>query len=123
MQAEVVRFLSTGGERFGERTLSEVEPKRDFYTLLEIARLLHVPLRSVLEWLETGEVEAELNPFNGRWKIAKASLQGFEPVGQTDEELAWRYEKKRLLAELHAERERADRKRDRADRERSRSDR
>ena len=123
METEVIRFLSTGDKRYGEGALPVGEPKRDFYTPLETARLLQVPLRSVLEWLKTEEVEAELDPINGRWKISKASLKGFESVGQTDEELAWRYEKERLLAELHAERERADRESDRADRERSRAER
>lgn len=115
--------MSTGGEKLGEGTLPAGESGRDFYTPSEAARLLQVPLRGVLKWLETGEVEAELDSLNGRWKIPKTSLKGFGAVGQTEEELVWRYEKERLLDELHAERERADRERDRADRERSRADR
>ncbi len=123
MEAEAFRLLSNGGERSGEGTLPAGESGRDFYTPSEAARLLQVSLRSVLKWLETGEVEAEVDPLNGRWKISKASLQSFGAVEQTEEELVWRYEKERLLAELHAEQERADRERDRADRERSRADR
>ena len=123
MEAEVVWLMSTGGERFGEGGLPAGESGRDFYTPSEAALLLQVPLRSVLKWLETGEVEAEVDSLNGRWKISKSSLKGFGAVGQTEEELVWRYEKEHLLAELHAERERADRERDRADRERSRADR
>ena len=121
--AEVLQLLSTGGERFGEGPLPARESGRGFYTPSEAARLLQVPLRSVLKWLETGEVEAELDSLNGRWKISKASLRSFGAMGQTEEELVWRYEKERLLDELHAERERADRERDRADCERSRADR
>ncbi len=123
MEAEVLRLVSTGGERSGEGTLPAGESGRGFYTPSEAARLLQVPLRSVLKWLETGEVEAELDSLNGRWKISRSSLKGFGAVGQTEEELVWRYEKERLLAELHAERERADREHDRADRERNRADR
>ena len=120
--AEVLQLLSTGSERSGEGTLPAGESGRDFYTPSEAARLLQVPLRSVLKWLETGEVEAEVDPLNGRWKVSKASLQSFGAVKQTKEELEWRYEKERLLAELQAERERADGERDRADREHNRAD-
>lgn len=115
--------MSTGGERSGEETLPKEEPGRGFYTPSEVARLLQVPLQDVLKWLETGEVEGELDSLNGRWKISKASLKSLGVVGQTEEGLAWRYEKERLLTELHAERERADRERDRAVRERGRADR
>ena len=115
--------MSTGGERLGEGALPLGESGRGFYTPLEAARLLQVPLRSVLKWLETGEIEAELHSLNGRWRISKSSLKGFGAAGQTEEELVWCYEKDRLLAELHAERERANRERDRADREHARADR
>lgn len=125
--------MSAGGERLGEGTASETpegEPvvrrrqtDGDFYTPSEAARALRMPLRSVLEWLAAGEIEAELDPLSGRWKIPEASLKSSEPVRQTKEELAWRYEKERLLAELHGERERAERERERADRERDRADR
>ncbi len=123
MVAELVRLLSTGGERAGEEALPEEEPGRGFYTLSEAARLLRAPVRSVLEWLETGEIEAELHSRNGRWRISKSSLKGFGAVGRTEEEFAWRYEKEHLLTELHAERERANRERDKAVRERGRADR
>lgn len=123
MVAELVRLLSTGGETAGEEALPEEELGRGFYTLSEAARLLRAPVRSVLEWLETGEIEAELHSRNGRWRISKSSLKGFGAVGRTEEEFAWRYEKERLLTELHAERERANRERDRAVRERGRADR
>ncbi len=86
--------MSTGGEKSGEGTLPARESGRDFfYTPSEAARLLQVPLRSVLKWLEAGEVEAELDSLNGRWKIPKASLKGFGAVGQKEEELVWRYER------------------------------
>ncbi len=123
MVAELVRLLSIGGERTGEEALPEEEPGRGFYTLSEAARLLRVPVRSVLECLETGEIEAELHSRNGRWKISKSSLRGFGAGARTEEEFAWRYEKERLLTELHSERERANQERDRAVRERGRADR
>ena len=109
--------MSARGARAGEEALPEEEPGRDFYTLSEAARLLRAPVRSVLEWLETGEIEAELHSRNGRWRISKSSLKGFGAVGRTEEEFAWRYEKEHLLTELHAERERANRERVRAVRE------
>ncbi len=98
------------------------ETDGDFYTPSQAARVLRMPLRSVLEWLAAGEIEAELDPLNGRWKIPEASLKSSEPVRQTEEELAWRYEKERLLAELHGERERADLEQERADREHGRAE-
>jgi len=122
VEAEVLRLLSTGGERSGEGGLPAGESGRDFYTPSEAALRLQVPLRSVLEWLETGEVEAdEVDSLNGRWKISKSSLKGSGAVGQTEEEPVWCYEKERLLAELQAVRERAYRECDRTDRERSRA--
>lgn len=88
VEAEVVRLLSTGGERSREETLPKEEPGRGFYPLSEAARLLRVPLRSVLKWRETGEVEGELGSLNGRWRISKSYLKGLGVVGQTEEELA-----------------------------------
>lgn len=89
---------------------------RDSYTLSEVAEILHVPLRRVLEWLAAGEIAAEQDPFSGRWRVSRGSLEGSEPARQTEEELAWRYEKERLLLKLHEERAQADRERERADR-------
>ncbi len=88
----------------------------DFHTPSEAARILHVPQRRVLEWLAAGEIEAEKDPVSGRWKIPKGSLAGSGPARRTEEELAWRYERERLLSELHDWRARAERERERADR-------
>jgi len=87
-----------------------------FYTPAEAAQILHVPLRRVLEWLSAGEIEAEQDPVSGRWSIPEASLKGSEPARQTQEELAWVYERERLLAELHEWKAQAERERERADR-------
>lgn len=81
------------------------------HTPAEAARILHVPLRRVLEWLASGEIKAEQDPISGRWSIPESSLEGSEPVKQTEEELAWVYEKERLLAELGGWRARAERAR------------
>lgn len=91
-------------------------PNKDSYTLSEVAEILHVPLRRVLDWLAAGEIEAEQDPHSGRWRVPKGSLTGSTPVKQTEEEHSWRYEKERLLLKLHEERSRADRERERADR-------
>jgi hypothetical protein len=115
--------LSTRGERAGEEAPPEEEPGRGFYTLSEGVRLLRAPVRSVLEWLETGEIEAELHSCGGRWRISNSLLKGFGAVGRTEEEFAWRYEKEHLLTELYAERERANRERDRAVRQHGKVDR
>ena len=85
-----------------------------FYTAAEAARVLHVPLRRVLEWLAAGEIDAERDPLSGRWSIPEASLKGSEPARQTEEEMAWLYEKERLLAELHEWKARAEHERERA---------
>ena len=77
------------------------------YTPVEAARILHVPLRRILEWLATGEIEGAQDPASGRWSIPGSSLEGTEPVRQTEEELAWVYEKERILAELNGWRVRA----------------
>jgi hypothetical protein len=92
------------------------ETSRDgFRTPAEAARILHVPLRRVLEWLAAGEIEAERDPLSGRWSIPEAALKGSEPAKQTEEEMAWVYEKERLLAELVEWRGRAERERERAE--------
>ena len=85
-------------------------------TPAEAARILHVPLRRVLEWLAAGEIEAEQDPVSGRWSIPESALRGSEPAMQTQEELAWVYEKERLLAEAREWRTRAERERERAER-------
>ena len=87
-----------------------------FRTPAEAARILHVPLRSVLEWLSAGEIEAEQDPVSGRWSIPESALKGSEPVRQTQEELAWVYEKERLLAEVRKWRTQAERESGRAER-------
>jgi hypothetical protein len=53
-------------------------PTRDFYTLPEAAQILEAPQRSLLESLETGEIEGERDPQSGRWKIPKQAVD--EPV-------------------------------------------
>ncbi|QIN80088.1 hypothetical protein GBA65_17930 [Rubrobacter marinus] len=84
-------------------------------TPAEAARILHVPLRRVLEWLAAGEIEAEQDPVSGRWNIPESALKGSGPAKQTQEELAWVYEKERLLAEVREWRGRAERERERAE--------
>ena len=96
--------------------MAEQRSGGDFRTPAEAARLLHVPLRRVLEWLAAGEIEAEQDPTSGRWRIPAASLKGSEPARRTEEELAWAYEKERLLAELSEWRTRAGREQKRAER-------
>ena len=90
---------------------------KNFYTPSEIAQILGVPHRRILEQLTAGEIEAELDPRTGRWKIPKSTLNGAETTGLTEAEAAWQDEKALLLAELHRERARADRERERANRE------
>ena len=87
-----------------------------FRTPAEAARILHVPLRRVLEWLAAGEIEAEQDPISGRWSIPESALKGSQPARQTQEELAWVYEKERLLAEARKWRTQAERERERAER-------
>ena len=89
------------------------------HTPAEVARILHVPLRRVLEWISVGEIQAEQDPVSGRWSIPEGSLKGSEPAKQTEEELAWMYEKERLLAELSEWRARAERERELTERLRS----
>ncbi len=87
---------------------------RDFYTPSEVAQILGVPLRRVLERLAAGEFEAEKDPCTGRWRIPKKSLNGSETERLTEGEAEWRQEKALLLAELHRERTRADKELERA---------
>lgn len=89
----------------------------DFYTPLEAARILGVSHRRILERLTAGEIEAELDPQTGRWRIPKGSVNSSETTQLTEAELAWRDEKALLQAELHKERARADEERERANRE------
>ena len=49
-------------------------PTRDFYTLPEAAQILEAPQRSLLQRLETGEIEGERDPQSGRWKIPKQAV-------------------------------------------------
>jgi hypothetical protein len=90
---------------------------KNFYTPSEIAQILGVPHRRILEQLAAGEIEAELDLRTGRWKIPKRTLNGTETTGVTEAEAAWQDEKALLLAELHRERARADSERERANRE------
>jgi excisionase family DNA binding protein len=99
--------------------LAERDPETDrdgSRTPAEAAQILRVPLRRVLEWLAAGEIEAERNPVSGRWIIPESALKGSEPARQTQEEMAWVYEKERLLAELREWRARDERERERAER-------
>jgi hypothetical protein len=87
---------------------------RNFYTPSEVAQILGVPLRRILERSAAGEIEAEKNPHTGRWTIPKESLNGSETGRLTEGEAKWRQEKALLLAELHRERARADKEQERA---------
>ena len=65
-------------------------PTRDFYTLSEAAQILEVTQRSLLQRLETGEIEGERDPQSGRWKIPKRAADErvsaeTPPEGATDE--------------------------------------
>jgi excisionase family DNA binding protein len=46
----------------------------DFYTPSEVAKILGVPQRRVLGWLDAGEIEAERDPRTVRWRVPKDSL-------------------------------------------------
>lgn len=89
--------------------------REDFHTPSEAARILHVPQRRVLEWLAAGEIEGHKDPVSGRWRIPKGALAKSGPARRSAEELAWRYEKERLLSEMHGWRARAEKERERAD--------
>ena len=95
---------------------------RAFFTPSEVAQILGVPLRRILERTAAGEIEAEKDPRTGRWRIPKKSLNGSEAGRLTDGEARWRQEKELLLAELHRERARADKEQERANRERERAE-
>jgi excisionase family DNA binding protein len=57
---------------------------RDFYTPSEVAQILRVPPRRILELLDAGEIEAERDPRTGRWRIPKASLNASETERLTE---------------------------------------
>ena len=56
----------------------------DFYTPSEVAKLLRVPQRRVLELLDAGEIEAVRDPRTGRWRVPKASLNASETERLTE---------------------------------------
>ena len=89
----------------------------DFYTPSEVAQILGVSHRRILERLSAGELKASLDPRTGRWKIPKDSLKGLGAELLSETEAAWQDEKALLVAELHRERARADKERERANRE------
>jgi excisionase family DNA binding protein len=57
---------------------------RDSYTPSEVAQILRVPPRRVLELLDAGEIEAERDPRTGRWKIPRGSLNVSETERLTE---------------------------------------
>jgi len=81
---------------------------RDFYTPSEVAKILGVPLRRILERLAAGEIEAEKDPRSGRWRVPKDSLNVSEAGRLTKGEAEWRQEKALLVDESRRERARAD---------------
>ena len=88
---------------------------RDFYTPSEVAPILGLPLRRILERSAAGEIEAEKDPRTGRWRIPKESLLDGSETGRLSEgEAEWLQEKALLVAELHRERARADKELERA---------
>jgi hypothetical protein len=103
---------------------------RNFYTPSEVAQILGVPLRRILERSAAGEIEAEKDPRSGRWRILKKSLDGSETGRLTKGEAEWRQEKALLVAESRRERARADKElekrangeREKAARERERAE-
>ena len=90
----------------------------DFYTPSEVAHILGVPHRRVLERLAAGEIEGVQDTRTGRWRIPKESPNGSETERLAEGEAEWREEKALLLAELRRERARADKEREKANRER-----
>jgi colicin import membrane protein len=60
-------------------------PTKDFYTLTEVARILEIPQRRLLEMLETGEIEGEQDPQSSRWKIPKHAVDELVPAGPSPE--------------------------------------
>jgi len=87
---------------------------RDSYTPYEVAQILDVTHRRILERLAAGEIEAERDPRTGRWRIPKGSLNASETGRLSEGEGGWREEKAHLLAVLHRERARADKELERA---------
>jgi len=79
---------------------------RNFYTPSEVAQILGVPLRRILERSAAGEIEAEKNPRTGRWRTPKESLDGSETGRLSEGEAEWRQEKALLVAEPQRERAR-----------------
>jgi hypothetical protein len=49
-------------------------PTKDFYTLIEAARVLEIPQRRLLEMLGTGEIVGEQDPLSSRWQISKHAV-------------------------------------------------
>ncbi len=56
----------------------------DFYTPAEVAKLLRVPQRRILELLDAGQIEAERDPRTGRWRVPKDSLNASETERLTE---------------------------------------
>jgi excisionase family DNA binding protein len=94
---------------------------RDFYTPSEVAKILGVPLRRILERLAAGEIEAEKDPRSGRWRIPEKSLNGSETGRLSEGEAEWRQEKALLVDEPQRERARADKELERANGEREKA--
>jgi excisionase family DNA binding protein len=61
-------------------------PTRDYYTLVEAARILEIPQRRVLEMLEAGEIEGEQEPQSSRWQISKHAVDEFVSPGSSPED-------------------------------------
>ena len=93
----------------------------NFYTPSKVAQILGVSHRCVLERLASGELEAELDPCTGRWRIPKGSLNGLGTEMLSEAEVAWQDEKALLMSELHKERARADKESERANSEREKA--
>ncbi len=56
----------------------------DFYTPREVAKLLRVPQRRILELLDAGQIEAQRDPRTGRWRIPRDSLNASETERLTE---------------------------------------
>jgi hypothetical protein len=94
---------------------------RNFFTPSEVAQILGVPLRRILERSAAGEIEAEKDPRSGRWRTTKEFLDGSETGRLSEGEAEWRQEKALLVAESRRERARADREQERANGEREKA--
>ena len=58
---------------------------RDFFTPSEVAKILGIPQRRILEGLTAGEIlGAALDPSTGRWRIPKGSLNASETERLTE---------------------------------------